>query len=78
MEVSGQFHSPADLPPWKEPLVPVGYEARWAPEPFWTRWWREWVCFVTASRTALGPIQPPIQWIPGALSLWGEAAGAWN
>jgi hypothetical protein len=25
--------------------------------------------FTTASRTALGPTQPPIQWIPGALSL---------
>jgi hypothetical protein len=25
--------------------------------------------FTTASRTALGPNQPPIQWAPGALSL---------
>jgi hypothetical protein len=25
--------------------------------------------FTTASRPALGPTQPPIQWIPGALSL---------
>jgi hypothetical protein len=25
--------------------------------------------FTTASRMALGPIQPPIQWVPGALSL---------
>jgi hypothetical protein len=25
--------------------------------------------FTTASRTALGPTQPPIQWLPGALSL---------
>jgi hypothetical protein len=25
--------------------------------------------FTTASRTALGLTQPPIQWVPGALSL---------
>jgi hypothetical protein len=25
--------------------------------------------FTTASRTALGPSQPPMQWVPGALSL---------
>jgi hypothetical protein len=25
--------------------------------------------FTTASRTALGPNQPPVQWVPGALSL---------
>jgi hypothetical protein len=41
MEVSGQLHAPADLPPGKEPLVPVTYEVGWAPEPFWTQWWRE-------------------------------------
>jgi hypothetical protein len=41
MEVSGQFHDPAALPPRKEPLVPIGYEARWAPELFWTGWLRE-------------------------------------
>jgi hypothetical protein len=25
--------------------------------------------FTTASRTALGTTQPPIQWVPGALSM---------
>jgi hypothetical protein len=28
MEVSGQFHAPAALPPGKEPLVPIGPQNR--------------------------------------------------
>jgi hypothetical protein len=32
--------------------------------------------FTTMSRTALKPTQPPIQWVPGALSLGGKVAGA--
>jgi hypothetical protein len=28
MEVSGQLHAPAALPPGKEPLVPIGFETR--------------------------------------------------
>jgi hypothetical protein len=31
--------------------------------------------FTTASRTALGPIQPPIQWVPGTLSLGVKRLG---
>jgi hypothetical protein len=31
--------------------------------------------FTTASRTALVPTQPPIQWVPGALSLAVKRAG---
>jgi hypothetical protein len=31
--------------------------------------------FTTASRTALGPTCPPIQWVPGALSLGVEWLG---
>jgi hypothetical protein len=31
--------------------------------------------FATASRTALGPTQPPIQWVPGALSLGVKRPG---
>jgi hypothetical protein len=33
MEVSGQFHAPAALPPGRETLVPIGEEAGWDPEP---------------------------------------------
>jgi hypothetical protein len=33
MEVSGQLHAPAALPPGKKPLVSIGWEAGWAPEP---------------------------------------------
>jgi hypothetical protein len=36
MEVSGQFHAPAALPPGKQPPVSIGQEAGWAPEPVWT------------------------------------------
>jgi hypothetical protein len=32
VKVSGQLHAPAALPPGKEPLVPFGQEAWWAPE----------------------------------------------
>jgi hypothetical protein len=32
--------------------------------------------FTTASRKALGPSQPPIQWVPGALSLGVEQLGS--
>jgi hypothetical protein len=32
--------------------------------------------FSTSSRPVLGPTQPPIQWIPGALSPGGKAAGS--
>jgi hypothetical protein len=41
MEVSGQFHAPASLPPGKEPSVPTVSESGWAPETVWTLWNRE-------------------------------------
>jgi hypothetical protein len=31
--------------------------------------------FTTASRTALGPTQPPMQWVPGALYLGVKRSG---
>jgi len=33
MEVNGQLYAPAALLSDKEPLVPFGLEAEWAPEP---------------------------------------------
>jgi hypothetical protein len=33
--------------------------------------------FTTASRTSLGPTQPPIQLVPGAVS-WSKATGTWS
>jgi hypothetical protein len=33
------------------------------------------ICINTASRTALGPIQPPIQWVPGALFMGVKRPG---
>jgi hypothetical protein len=41
MEVSGELHAPAALPPEKEPPVSIGQEAGWAPKPVWTLWTRE-------------------------------------
>jgi hypothetical protein len=39
MEVSGQLHALAALS-----LVPIGFEAGWAPEPTWTTWRGEKPC----------------------------------
>jgi hypothetical protein len=41
MEVSDQLRVPTALPLGKENVVHIGQEAGWAPEPFWTRWWKE-------------------------------------
>jgi hypothetical protein len=59
MEVSGQLNAPAALLPGKQPLVPIGYYARWAPEPVWTRWWRE--KFSAPSGLEPPTIQPVVQ-----------------
>jgi len=40
MEVNGQLHTPAALPPGKGPLLAIEYEAGWIPEQVWMRWYR--------------------------------------
>jgi hypothetical protein len=62
MEVSGQLHAPAAKPrhPFDRRLGVLGFDSRRGLEIF---------LFTTASRTALGPTEPPIQWVSGALSL---------
>jgi hypothetical protein len=42
MEVSGHLHTPAALPPGKEPAFHIGQKAGWDPEPVWTLWSREY------------------------------------
>jgi len=41
MEESSRLHASAALLPGKEFLVPIGWEAGWAPETVWIRWWIE-------------------------------------
>jgi hypothetical protein len=45
----------------------LGFDSQWGLENF---------LFTTASRTALGPTQPPIQWVPGFLSLGVKRPGS--
>jgi hypothetical protein len=50
---------PAALPPGKEPLIPIGHEAEWAPQPVWTRWWREKFQAPARTRTPDHPARSP-------------------
>jgi hypothetical protein len=54
MEVSGQL--PGRFAPGKEPPVPIGLEAEWAPKPVWTRWRREKFLVPTGNRIPIAPI----------------------
>jgi hypothetical protein len=49
----------ATLPPGKEPLLPLGYEAGWTTEPVWTRWWREKFSVPVGIRTPDHPACSP-------------------
>jgi hypothetical protein len=56
MEMNGQLHVPAALPPGKQSLVPNVYEIWWASEPVWMLWRREKVIAPAGNRTPT--IQP--------------------
>jgi hypothetical protein len=43
-EASGQLYAPANLTPAKEPAIPFGQEAKWAPEAVWMLQRREKSC----------------------------------
>jgi hypothetical protein len=45
--------------PGKEPLASIGWEAGWAPEAVWTRWWREIFSAPTGTRTPDHPSRNP-------------------
>jgi hypothetical protein len=51
MKMSVHLHAPAALHPVKELPVPIGYEARWTPEPVWTLWRREKYYALARNRT---------------------------
>jgi hypothetical protein len=58
LEVSGQLHAQAALPPGKEPSVPIGEEVRWTSEPVWTIWKRENSWPYRDSNSDLSVVQP--------------------
>jgi hypothetical protein len=41
MAMSDRLHAPTALSPEKQPPVPIGQKAKWAPEPVWTLWTKE-------------------------------------
>jgi hypothetical protein len=59
MKVSGQLHAPVALPPGKQLLAATGKEFGWAPEPVWTRWWREKFPVPAETRTLDHPAHSP-------------------
>jgi hypothetical protein len=58
LEVSGQLHATAALPPGKEPLVPIVYEVGWTSEPVWKIWRRENYCPYRDSNSDPSVVQP--------------------
>jgi hypothetical protein len=53
MGMNGTIHAPAALLQEKELLVPIGWEAEWAPKPVWTRWRTEKISASAGNRTTV-------------------------
>jgi hypothetical protein len=58
MEVSGQLHAPAALPPVKELPVLIGQETGRTPELVWTTWRRENSWLYRDSKSDPSVVQP--------------------
>jgi hypothetical protein len=56
MEVSGQLHAPAALPPGKGPPVPIREGDRRAPESVWTLWRKDKSCTAGNRIQAVQPV----------------------
>jgi hypothetical protein len=71
MEMSDQLHTPGALHSGKEAPFSIALSYVLDDGVLWFGFRRGLgiFLFTTASRTTLGPTQPPIQWVPGALSL---------
>jgi hypothetical protein len=68
MEASGQLHSLTALPTGKSPQYPLDRRLGGSQSQSGCGG-EEKIPSSTASRLALGPTQPPTQWVPGSLSL---------
>jgi hypothetical protein len=73
MEPEGSL--PCSQDPASKTLFNISYNLNLLRLEFDSRRGLEIFLFTTASRTALGPTQPPIQGVPGALSLGVKRPG---
>jgi len=63
MEVSGQLHAPAALPPGQETTVPIWQEVVWASDPVWPRWWEKFPIMAPAGNWT-PVVQPVASFLP--------------
>jgi hypothetical protein len=58
LEAFDQLFALPALPPGNDPPIAIRYEAGWAPEPVWTRWWSENSCPYRVSISDPSAVQP--------------------